>query len=483
MFKRPLWLGLLLGSLAAFSLLRQRPALTDCHAALFDLTSDALVRCDAAGTIQFANAAAHQLFGPDCAGLSFLCYPNGQRVPPGQLPHTRGLRSGQSAANEYHLHAPGGEARVLEVSALALPSGGAAAVFREVTALHRLQAYLDQAQARQTALHRLGRRLGAATSDAIGRVVAEEVHALLGGLPDVQVRLYGYNPAAQILTRLASEPEDRPKRPKTMAEAQPPVFPFDADTPAMWQLYVDRQPSFTCWGSLGEAEAASACALPLLVDGVAIGHLSVSSSATDAFDDLPLLQALTVAASAAALALSVPQAKQLAESSTAQLDTVREIAEAVAQGAAAGQLAELVSVQVRRVTNAALCTVSIEDNGKLCVLGEAFRDDLLHPERGKPTDPMLQSKAAQKAWRTQKMASHLGLTNPSLEKGQWRAFAGREGKHSIFALPLADRRGVLAVYWDGAMPLPEAQIKFLQLVAALASLGLKPATNGEVGAG
>jgi len=473
MFKRPFWLGLLLGSLAAAGSLLRRSAAPGKFSPLLDLAGDALVVCDAAGTIISSNAAARQLFGPHCAGLSALRYPNGQPVPPGQLPHVRALRSGAGVISaEYHFVAAGGPACVLDVSASALPGGGAAAVLRNVTALHMAQAHLDQTQARQTALHHLGRRLNqAAALDAIGRAVVEEAYSLLGSLPDVQVRLYGYNTAVQILTRLASEPEDRPKRPKSAAEARLPEFPFDAGVPALWQLYIARQPSTAGPAILGEASAASAYALPLLAGGLAIGHLSLSSSAADAFDDPNLVQALGSAVSAAALALSVPQAGVQAESFTAQLEAVREIAHAVAGGAELGRLMDLAVRHIRRITQAEVCTVSLAAEGKLSVAGKAFRDDLLYPERWEPGDPALQSKATGKAWRTQKPVTHLGLV-PSVEAGPWRAFAGKSGKYFVTALPLASRLGVLAVYTNGAMPLLDVQIKFLETVAALLSVGL-----------
>ena len=482
MFKRPFWLGLLLGSLAAAGSLLRRSAPADSHSALLDFTADAVVASDAAGTLVSSNAAARHLFGLDCAGLFSLCYPNGQRVPPGQLPHGRALRSGASVPNaEYHFAPVGGSTFVLSAAAYALPGGRTAAVFQDVTALHTAQARLDQMQARQTVLHRLGRRLSTGAAETTARAVVEECFSLLRSLPDVQVRLYGYSAATQLLIRLASEPEDRPKRPKSAAEAQSPQFPFDAGVPALWQLYVARQPSFACLDTLDEAEAASAFALPLLAGGLAVGHLSFCSSAADAFDDPQLIQTLTLAASAAALALTAPQAAELVGGITAQLDAVREITQTIAGGASSGQLADFVSAQVRRVTSAVLCTVSVEINGKLSVVGEAFWDDLLHPERSKPNSTALQSKAAQKAWRTQKVVTQLGLAL-SIENGQWRAFAGRVGEHSVIALPLAHRLGVLTVYWDGAMPLPDVQIKFLQTIAALVSIGLKPATIEEADA-
>jgi GAF domain-containing protein len=197
----------------------------------------------------------------------------------------------------------------------------------------------------------------------------------------------------------------------------------------------------------------------------------LSSSAADAFDDPNLVQALGSAVSAAALALSVPQAGVQAESFTAQLEAVREIAHAVAGGAELGRLMDLAVRHIRRITQAEVCTVSLAAEGKLSVAGKAFRDDLLYPERWEPGDPALQSKATGKAWRTQKPVTHLGLV-PSVEAGPWRAFAGKSGKYFVTALPLASRLGVLAVYTNGAMPLLDVQIKFLETVAALLSVGL-----------
>ena len=383
---------------------------------------------------------------------------------------------------EYHFISPGGTTHVLHAAASALTGGRAAVVFQEVPALHTVQARLDEALAQQTRLHKLGQRLNTANADAIARVIVEETFVLLGSLPNVQVRLYGYDAAAQALTRLASEPEDRPKRPKSAADARLPEFCFDAGVPALWKLYVARLPSSECLGTLGEAEAASAYALPLLAGGLAVGHLSVSSSTANVLDAPPLLQTLSFAASAAALALSAPQAVQLAGSYRAQLDAVREIAGAVASGASFGLLADVISAQVKRVTNAALCTVSVEVNGRLSVLGEAFRDELLYPERSEPDAPALLGKAAQKAWRTQKSVTHLGLANPRVETGPWRVFAGRVGQHSVLALPLARRGGILAAYWDGAMPLPDMQLKFLETVASLIPHELKSAIAQEAGA-
>jgi hypothetical protein len=476
MFKRPFfWLGLLLGSVTAFRSLRWKPRKPVAVSAdlLIDLIGDALVTCDSAGTLTYSNAAALTLFGPQAKHLPALYYPNGQLVPPGQMPLTRVRSAGQKLVGaEYHGTDASGAACVLAVSAYPLPGGGAAAVFRDVTAQHTSQAHLSRMQARQTALCTLGRRLGkAATLEDVGRIVVEETYSLLGSLPDVQVRLYGYSSSVQTLTRLASEPEDRPKRPKSSAQSQPPVFPFDASVSVLWQLYIARQPTLIGLSVLGEAEAASVYALPLPADGLAVGHLSVSSSASNAFDDPALRETLELLASTTALSLAGPQSAELAANLKQQRDAIGEIAQAIAAGVERSSFVDLAIGYVKRITKAEVCTVSVAAEGKLVIAGEAFRDDLLFPERNAPNNLTLQSKAAQKAWRTQKPVTRLAVTNPEYQAAVWRAFA-EEGCHSVVALPLTPRLGVLTIYMNGVLPLPDTQMKFLETIAALLSIGL-----------
>ena len=478
MLKRLLiWLGLLLGGLAAFWRLHkapQKPA--DIPAGLLlDLTGAAVVACGSDGAVTYFNAIASALFGPQAIRSPPLYYPNGQRVPPGQLPLSRARSAGHFAGARYHCTSADGAACVLDVSAYPLPDGGTAAVFQDVTILHESQASLSQSQAQQAAVRTLGRRLGAAEAqEKTSRAVAEETYSVLQSLPNVQVRLYGYSAAAQTLTRLASEPE-RPKRLKSSAQSQPSAFAFDADVPALWRLYVDRQPATAGLSALGEAEAASSYALPLLAGGLAIGHLSISSSADDAFDDPAVQEILEAIASVAALALTAPQSAQLAAHAVQQRDAVCEIAQAAAGGIMFDGLADLTMGHIKRLIGAEVCTLSIASDKGLRIAGTAFKDDLLFPERAKPDSQVLQGKAVQRAWRTQKIVTYLGLTNPSRETAVWRAFAER-GCHSVTALPLASRLGVLAVYVSGALPLPDAQVKFVETVAALLSSTLKSAT-------
>jgi PAS domain S-box-containing protein len=487
MFKRPrFWLGLLLGSFAAFGSLIGSQKRRSAHAqaafpkAIFDLSPDALIIANNAGEITHANAAAHELFGPQYAGLAKLCYPNGQQVPPGQLPIKRVLRTGTHMAGEgYRGTATDGSVCILDVSARPLPGGGAAVIFRDVTTLHGSQAREAQAQARQETMQQLGRRLSeAVTTEAAGRIVVESARALLGGM--AQARLYGYDPAAQTGTRIASDPDDRPKRPQSAAQARLPTFPFDACVPALWQLYIDRQAVAASCAELGEETARAAYALPLLAGGAAIGHLALASSVSGAFEDPARVQALDVLVCLAALALTRPQAAERTAVLTAQADAVREIACAAAVGTEPNSLADLVSGHVRRVIACDICTLSVPMDGKLSILGKAFQDDLLFPGRISSADLALHGKAVQKAWRTQKNVTQLAIKNPSFETGPWRAFAGKSGRHSVLALPLASQLGVLTVYTDGDSPLPDAQVKFLETLAALASAALRPASVPEV---
>ena len=472
MFKRPLfWLGLLLGAFAAFRL-PKRCSQPSASADLSDLILDAFIVCNRTGAVTETNAAALALFGS--SRLPALRYPTEQPVPPGQHPLRRAFQCREVVSGGYHLTAADGSERVLDVTTRPLPDGGAAAVFRDVTAQQESEARAQAAQARQAVLQTLCRRLSRAqTAEAMGQAVAEETHALLNPLPDLHVRLYRYDPLAQTLTRLAAA-GDRPRPPRSAAQLQALTARFDAQVPALWQMYVARQPSKESLPLLQDA-AASVHSLPLIACGTANGHLTALSSSANAFEDTARQEMLETVASVAALALAGPQASAQAAALTAQAAAVHEITQAVSRGMEQGALAALAMSSVKRITQAEVCTLSVPNGAKLCVIGQAWTDDLLRPQTA-PDDLRLHPKAVQKAWRTQKIAAQNGLANPSLEAGLWRAFAGSAGGHSVTALPLARKRGVLTVYTSGAVPLPEPQIKFLETLAALVSLSLAPAS-------
>lgn len=465
MFKRLFFLlGLLLGAFAAFRLRSAKSCLQPAAPTDFrDYLTDAFLLCDSAGTVAEANAPAQALFGSH-RSLPALRYLTGQLVPPGRHPLRQALVSHEAASGLYGCTAADGSERILKVSARPLPDGGAAAVFRDVTAQHESEERERAAQARQAAVQTLCRRLRQAqTAEAAAQAVTEETRALLGGWPDVQVKLFVFHPASDTLTCLASAPDDRPKRPRSASQAWPQTIRFDAQVPELWQLYVAREPS--------------ANALPLISGGVAFGHLSVTSTA-DMFKDQAVRETWELIASLAALALAGTAASGQAASDAAQVAAVREIAAAVSTTGAQA-LADTVTECVKRVIHAEVCTLSVPTTGeKLSVMGKAYKDDLLLPDTA-PGDPRLQSKTSRKAWRAQKIVMHLGLP-PTAEP--WRAFAGTGGLHSVMALPLTERRGVLAVYTQGDKPLPDAQRKFLETVAALVSLNPPAATAREGGA-
>ncbi len=459
--RHPFWLGLFLGTFAAFRLRLpkprpQPPSSTDFR----DLIADALIVCDSTGTVTETNTAAQTLFGASC--LSSLCYLTGQAVPPGQQPLRRAALSREAISGLYRLTTADGTKRVLDVLTRPLPDGRTAAVFRDVTAQYDGEEQARAAQAQQEVLRTLCRRLGQSqTAAATAQAVAEETRRLLSAVPDVQIRLYEFNPQTDTLTCLASVPEDRPKRPASAAQAQPLTVRFDAQVPEFWQMYVTRKPSPN--------------GLPLIAGGAAVGHLAVSSSAGSVVEDPALRETLELIALLAASALTGPSASAQTAALTAQAAAVREITRAVSSGREQSAVADLVTRQIKRLLSADICTVSLFTDGKLSVLGQAFIDDLVLPQTV-ATDPRLHGKAVQKARRTQKMVVQTGIANPSFEDSPWRAYAGSTGQHTLTALPLADKRGVLTVYTPGDLPLPEPQIKFLETLAALVSLSLITAT-------
>ena len=247
MFKRPFFLlGLLLGALTAFCLRfaepRPQPAvLTDFR----DFLADGFVVCDSAGIVVEANAPAQALFGASC--FPPLRYLTGQAVPPGQHPLRQALVSGETSGL-YGCTAADGSERVLAVSARPLPGGGASAMFRDVTAQHKSEEQAQAAQARQAVVQALCRRLSAAqTAEAVAQAVAEETYALLRDWPDPQVKLFVFDPTLDTLTCRAAAPDDRPKRPKSAAEARPQTVRFDAQVPELWQIC--RPQAFCKWSA------------------------------------------------------------------------------------------------------------------------------------------------------------------------------------------------------------------------------------------
>jgi len=445
---------------------------------LLDLVRDAVVACDTSGAVTYTNAAAQALFGSQGEGLSRLCYPSGQPVPPGQWPLTRARRTGASAGGAgYVCVSPKGKAHVLDIQARPLPGGGAVAIVRDVTALEEGRAREAKMQKREQVLRDLCRRLSAAPdAGTLAEAVVESALALVGELPEARARLYAYDSDAKRLTRLASAPDDRPKRPKSQRQAQPPAFPFDAASQTLWSLYVERQP--VMGDDVGSDEAGPAYAVPLLAGGIALGHLSVICPDADALTDGDLRESLALLASVAALALAGPRQAAQATQLAAQVDALREVIQAVGERNDREALADLVGSRVCRVTGAEVCTLALKDADGLRLIGTAYRDALTSPDRHAPDDPALTEDGA-KAARTGKTTQRVGRANPPFSAGVWRAFAGQSGRHSVLAVPLAAGQGALTVYRAGDAPFPGASVKFVETLAALVSSALPQANRTE----
>ena len=479
MFKRSsFWLGLLLGGLAALGT-RQfwLPARSSLRDPLLDLVGDAVVLCDALGAVIDTNIAAQALFGPDGAGLFRLCYPSGQPVPPGQLPVSRVLRTGKAMEGVGYLCVSAqGKSHTLNIQARRLMDGRVAVTVRDTTALVEGKTRETTLGRREQVLRALCRRLSAAQdAGELAQGLVEGALALMAGLPEARVRLYSYDSEAKQITRLASAPSDRPKRPKSQRQAQLPAFPFDASSPLLWSVYVAREPSVGT--DVGEDTAGPAYALPLLAGGVALGHLAVVCPAADAFADLELRETLSLITSVAALALAGPrQAAQTADLA-GQVEALRAVIGAIGERSEMGALADQVSRQVCRVTGAEVCTLALTGESGLYLAGTAYRDALLFPERHASDDAALIGDGARAAVKKGKATQRTGLANPPFEAGVWRAFAGQSGRHSIISVPLTAGRGALNVYATGDTSLPDAQVKFLETLAALVSATLPEASR------
>ena len=472
MFRPLFWLGLLGGGLASFGARRAwllRPPAPQADP-LLDFFPDAAIRCDASGRVTRVNAAARAL--GDMAGDLPLRYPSGQPVPPGQMPWTRArLSRRRMTGGGYLLTGPDGAVRVLDIDAHPLGDGGAVAVLRDVTASAADQARAAAAQAYGQVLHELGRRLDAAPDQGeTARAAAGAALGLLEGLPEAQVRLYLRDADVGRLTLLAAAPDDRPKRPRSRAQARASDIPFDAGVPWIWAVYVAR-----------EAYAdGDALMLPLLAGGVALGHLMLNARNPKDLGDGQRREALTLLAAMASLALAGWFQAARADGMTAQAEALGDVARTASSGATADALADLVVGHVRRIVGAEVCVVAWLEAERLRPAGTSFRDALLFPEKHAPDDPLLCDPAARQAVKTGRAVTRAALPNPAFGAGPWRAFAGQSGTHTVLALPLAGRRGALTVYALGSLPPSAARVTFLEALAAL--LSLSPPRSTDPGA-
>ena len=448
-FRAAFWPGFLLGALTGFAALFRKPppAAPD---RLLDFVSEAVVACDASGQITETNAAARALFGADLAGCQSLCYPTGQPVPSGQLPLTRPTLT----LARFLLTDASGQTRTLEAATRPLPGGGAAAVFRDVTAQTDAELKDAQARAGTATLHALSRRLGRAETAEDAAVAAVEAALMLGA---DTARCFAYDADAKQLTQAAARPDTRPKRPRTQTAARHETALFDAANPLHWAMYVSKKPF----------QNAETLALPVVAGGTALGHLEVVSAPEAS------REALTLAASLTAAALAARRAADRADAGAARQAAVSELAALLAQAASFDALCDAAAVHLRRLLSAEVCTVTV--GGRL--RGQDYLEALLRPERHTPKDAALRHEAADAATASGETVQRTNLSSPGFAEAIWRAFAGASGKHRVLAVPLIGKQqaGVLTVWAAGDGPFSAEQVRFAETLAAL--LSARPATT------
>jgi len=447
-FRPAFWPGFLLGALTAFAALfrKTRSAAPD---RLLDFVSEAALSGDALDRPAQANAAARALFGTDLAGYQHLCYPTGQPVPPGQLPLTR--RDFSSV--RVLLTDTEGQTRTLEVTTRPLPTGGAVAVFRDMTAQVSVEAKEARARTDTDTLSVLCRRLGTAKTAEDAAEAAVEAALALGA---DTARCFTYDAERKLLTLAAARPDTRPKRPRTQTAARPETTAFDAADPLHWAMYVSKE----------LLKNAVTLAVPLIAGGgAALGHLEVSAGPEVNREALTLAAALTAATQAARLEAD------RADAGTAREAALSEMAALTAQAAPLDTLCDAAAAHLRRLLPAEVCTVTA--GGRL--RGQDYLDGLLRPERHKPGDAALRHEAADAAMASGAAVQRTSLRSPEFADAVWRAFAGASGQHRVLAVPLTGKHaGVLTVWAAGEGAFTEVQVQLAETVAAL--LSVRPAT-------
>ncbi len=460
-FRLAFWPGFLLGALTAFAALFRKPAPATPPDPLLDFGAGAVVACDASGQVVKANAAARALFGADLARYAQLCYPTGQPVPPGQMPLTRR----DFSPTRFLLTDADGQTRMLEATTRPLPAGGAAAIFRDVTALTDAEAKDTRAQADTDALYALCRRLGTARTAEDAAEAAVEAALTLSA---DTARCFTFDAERKYLTLAAARPDTQPKRPRTQTAARPETTAFDAADPLHWAVYVAKEP----------LEDGGTLTLPLIVGGTVLGHLEVSAGPGLSREALTLAASLTAATLAARQEANRADAGAAREAALSELAALTaqaapsELAALTAQAAPFDVLCDAAAAHLRRLLPAEVCTVTV--SGRL--RGQDYHDAVLRPERHKPGDPALRHEAADAAMASGTSVQRSALKSPAFADAVWRAFAGASGQHRVMAVPLAGKHaGALTVWAEGDGAFTEAQVQLAETVAAL--LSVRPATT------
>lgn len=487
--------------------------------------SDGVVLCSASGQLASVNRAAQAILGQDQieAGESIeawtarigLCYPSGQPVPPGAVPLMRTLRTGQTTDREEFLLATGVESRVVELTSAPVFSPddagrdtvvGAVAVLRDVTELRRSRQQEGVANARVGALVQISRRLNTTLVESeIHTIVTEGALTLLPSsyAESARALLYGRNDEKRLIL-LDTSPEERPKRPRTRQQSEPLTVAFDAKSPLLWEIYVQRLPVIS--GDIAgdtrfAAEAdrrllqgaapvpppvRSALALPLVAGSAVSGHLVLTSPEPRAFDDPRLQDALTNLASLATIARANARLYGQTHQKAEELDALWTVGQAVVTQLHLRDVADTLTERVRAVFGAELCTLSLWEttpSGERHLRWQGSRyEEALLPEQAGPS--LLEcgkcDETTRQAAERGELATRLGVANPPFGGCRWRAFSGQSGAHSILAAPLRQGEevlGALTVTRSGDAPFSPEQVKLLGTLATLAVTAVRNAQS------
>ncbi|MBV9848308.1 MAG: SpoIIE family protein phosphatase [Armatimonadetes bacterium] len=485
---------------------------------------DGVALCDDEGRLVSVNRAGQAILGggPIVPGERVevwaarigLCYPSGQPVPPGAVPLTRVLRTALALEpEEYAVFTGDGERRLIELTATpVLASGplvaeiaedavmvtGAVAVFRDVTALRYSQQREAAANRRVETLVDISRRLNATQDlDEIHAIVTEGALALLPGVPDGRALLYDLDGETKTLRLRAMRPEAHPpRRPATLQDSRPFTLPFDATSPLLWQVYVSRQ-TMVGWGGkdAGPADSlllrggvtslphpASALILPLLARDTVSGHLALTSSASDAFDDPRLVDALTNLAALAVIARTNARLYGQMKQRVDELDALWTVGQATASKLEITEVVDTLTDRVRAVMGGEACTLALfeRDGGarRLRRQGTAWREWALAAPEECLCDAC--DQVTQEAALKGEPISLTGRRNPGFPLCHWRAFAGQSGEHSVLAVPLRsgdEILGALTVFARGTRPFAPDQVKLLGTLASLAVAAVRNAQS------
>lgn len=458
-------------------------------------------------------------FPPD-----LLRYPSGQAVPPGALPWAVAARTLVPSQWRPYLaahgfsHLPLGppDLRPVEICASPVP-GGAVAALRDVAA--RQQAGTQQKQTiktRQTLAQ--AARVFACTTlpEALCQASAEAALALLP--PDLRAGsracLCTFAGQGQPLVLRAVAPAPAPKRPTRFAHTLPPTVEFDAQSPLLWKLYVDREtvssadihadPLFALarerallHPSLGPPPAiASVLLLPLLPGAAATGHLLVTSPFPGAFppdtqDALALLAALS------ASALARARGETLRHRRDDQLALLHQAALAACADTDPAVFVPILTRAAAAALDAAFCTLSPAAPAPLPARDRPLvfwgppppeyaaptpTNSVPAPANSAPTPTNSAfashcacTRVIASAARHGRPAAQVAVPNPALGECPWRPFGGQSGTHSALAVPLLGgdtALGVLAVFRHGSAPFSPQETSLAETFAALAARAL-----------